>query len=123
MWALIVNGQVADLTTLDPAGRFHPSMIWVPATASVQTGHLFANGTFSKPPPPPSKPRFVRLSTIRDRAGLAGKWAALAAAIDALPAADKWHLLTLEMGVSPDDTAVIALIKGADLDPVAVLAP
>lgn len=30
MWARVENGTVAELTDIDPAGRFHPSMQWRP---------------------------------------------------------------------------------------------
>lgn len=38
MWALIVDDVVWELTDIDPADRFHPSMEWVKADATVEVG-------------------------------------------------------------------------------------
>jgi hypothetical protein len=41
MWALIVNGTVAEVTSINPAGRFAPDMVWaaVPSGAMVMQGY------------------------------------------------------------------------------------
>lgn len=52
MWALIQNGTVAEITDIDPAGRFHESLVWVPCAASVRPGWLYDGGEFAEPPAP-----------------------------------------------------------------------
>lgn len=44
MWARIDNGTVAELTDIDPTGRFHPSMIWMACAGNVQPGWVLING-------------------------------------------------------------------------------
>jgi hypothetical protein len=41
MWALIVNGIVAEVTPVNPSGRFAPDMVWaaVPSGATVAQGY------------------------------------------------------------------------------------
>jgi hypothetical protein len=49
MWARIENGTVAELTDIDPAGRFHPSMIWMACSKSVRPGWMLVNGKLQPP--------------------------------------------------------------------------
>lgn len=49
MWARIENTMVAELAAIDPAGRFHPSLIWVACAEEVQPGWIYANGVFAPP--------------------------------------------------------------------------
>lgn len=49
MWALIQNDAVFETTNIDPAGRFHPDLKWVPCGPEVGQRWLFANGVFSAP--------------------------------------------------------------------------
>jgi hypothetical protein len=51
MWALIQNGTVAEITDIDPQGRFHPSLVWVGCGPDVKAGDVYENGEFSKPEP------------------------------------------------------------------------
>ncbi len=55
VWALIQDGVAVDRTTIDPAGRFHPSLEWVAAPDSVEIGQRFDpdSQTFSSPAPIP----------------------------------------------------------------------
>ena len=46
MWALIQNGAVFEITDVDPAGRFHPELKWMPCGAEVAPGWLFEGGVF-----------------------------------------------------------------------------
>ena len=49
MWARIDNGAVAEITDLDPAGRFHPSLLWVGCDADVAPGDRYDGGAFEPP--------------------------------------------------------------------------
>ncbi len=57
MWARIENGTVAEITDLDPDGRFHPSLIWAPCGAEVKAGWLCDGQAFAAPAPPPAPSR------------------------------------------------------------------
>ncbi|CAD2261557.1 hypothetical protein PSEUDT2_04174 [Stutzerimonas stutzeri] len=46
MWARVENDTVAELTTKDPDGRFHPSLCWVPCSDKVELGWLYSEETF-----------------------------------------------------------------------------
>lgn len=50
IWALIDNGRVVELTSEDPAGRFHESLNWVACSDEVQIGWLYSSGVFSAAP-------------------------------------------------------------------------
>lgn len=49
MWARIENGIVAELTVENPEGRFHPSIEWVAADATVAIGDAHSADGFAKP--------------------------------------------------------------------------
>lgn len=49
MWALIVDGMVWEITEIDPADRFHPSLVWVECDGSVKPGDLYDGGAFKTP--------------------------------------------------------------------------
>lgn len=74
MWARIESGTVAELTDLDPTGRFHPSLTWVACTAEVKAGWLYQDGAFSAPVIPPAPiPQVVTMRQARlamSRAGI-----------------------------------------------------
>ncbi len=46
MWARVENDTVAELTTTDPDGRFHPSLCWVLCSDNVELGWLYSEKTF-----------------------------------------------------------------------------
>jgi len=48
-WALILNGAVAEVTTINPTGRFHPALQWVPCDGTVQQGWTYVAGVFAAP--------------------------------------------------------------------------
>lgn len=50
MWARIDNDVVAETTETDPTGRFHRSILWVPADANVRVGWSYVDGQFMSPP-------------------------------------------------------------------------
>jgi hypothetical protein len=51
MWARIENGAVLEITNIDPAGRFHPSMRWLKADSQVITGWMHDGAKYSAPLP------------------------------------------------------------------------
>lgn len=53
MWARIENGTVAELTDIDPEGRFHPSIEWVTCDEPVDEGWAYSDSEFSAPPATP----------------------------------------------------------------------
>lgn len=54
-FARIENGEVRELVDFDPAGRFHPSLVWVEAPDGVEERYTFDGDDFS-PPAPRSEP-------------------------------------------------------------------
>lgn len=48
-WARIENGVVAETIAINPAFRFHPSLVWEACADNVGVGWLYANGTFIEP--------------------------------------------------------------------------
>lgn len=56
-FARIENGAIAELLQSDdaPAGRFHPSLVWMDVTGlPVQLGWVEGSGGFTPPPPLPA---------------------------------------------------------------------
>jgi hypothetical protein len=49
MWARIEDGTVAEITNIDPAGRFHPSLVWVTCNSEVEPGWLYDGAAFTAP--------------------------------------------------------------------------
>ena len=49
MWARIENNLVVELTDIDPYGRFHSDMIWVPCVERAQVGWIYDGSTLSDP--------------------------------------------------------------------------
>jgi len=47
MWAQIENGIVAEITDIDPTGRFHPFLKWVECNFSVKQGWKYDGDSFS----------------------------------------------------------------------------
>lgn len=52
MWALIQSGAVAEITDIDPTGRFHPSVKWAECSTDVKTGWGYDGAAFTPPPGP-----------------------------------------------------------------------
>lgn len=50
MWARILNNEVVEILDLDPAGRFHPSLIFVECDENVKVGYQYQEGVFSPKP-------------------------------------------------------------------------
>lgn len=49
MWARIESDAVAEITEIDPAGRYHSSLQWVPCDVGVAPGWTYINGVLSEP--------------------------------------------------------------------------
>lgn len=52
MWARIENDTVKEITNIDPAGRFHSSLVWVefdPNETDVHQGYKYNGSQFSAP--------------------------------------------------------------------------
>lgn len=49
-WALIRDDVATDVTTIDPAGRYHPSLVWVVVPDGTKRGARRVNGVWSDPP-------------------------------------------------------------------------
>ena len=50
MWARIDGGIVRELTDQDPAGRFHPSIVWQPCDDLVEAGDGWDGTDYTAPP-------------------------------------------------------------------------
>ncbi|WP_416776578.1 hypothetical protein ACNFJN_16280 [Xenorhabdus budapestensis] len=48
-WARLENNIVIELTDTDPAGRFHPLLIWVECPVGIPAGYIYENGKFVQP--------------------------------------------------------------------------
>lgn len=44
MWARLENGRVAEITELDPLGRFHPELVFVPCDGLTHLGAIMSGG-------------------------------------------------------------------------------
>lgn len=51
MWARIENGTVAEITEIDPVGRFHPSLEWAECGTDVLPGWAYDGQSFVEPHP------------------------------------------------------------------------
>lgn len=68
MWALIIDNVVAEITDIDPAGRFHPSFEWVSAPETAAVGDAYSDGEFVSPasiPPTPEEVRTQKVSLVQ----------------------------------------------------------
>ncbi len=54
-WALIVDGKVAEITEVDPTGRYHPDLQWIACEGSVAVGDFYDEGQFQKPEADPEE--------------------------------------------------------------------
>lgn len=52
-WARIQDGKVVETTDIDPAGRFHSSLVWVGCDETVDQHYTYDGKKFTAPPPPP----------------------------------------------------------------------
>ncbi len=95
MWARIQNSTVAEITDIDPANRFHPSILWEACPAETEIGWSYDGETFS---PPPLEP-LEELAT-RKRAEIASALA------DALAAGMPYTM--------PDGTEDVVQIRDVD---------
>jgi len=107
LWALVVDGAVREITDIDPAGRFHPSLHWQPCGAEVREGDMWTGEAFAAPPPAADPPprtistlAFRRRFAVKEMAAItlaasramAAGDATLQVAIDDLNSASEVHL-------------------------------
>ena len=52
MWARIENGTVAEITDIDPTGRFHPALKWLVCEKDVVPGWNYDGQTYEAPARP-----------------------------------------------------------------------
>lgn len=87
MWALIQNGSISEITDIDPAGRFHPSLVWVQCNDKVQSGWAYDGEEFAPPGPVESElyvPQQVTNAQCAAALIHAGLWGDVLAYIDAM---------------------------------------
>lgn len=76
MWARIDGDRVAEITDIDPAGRFHSSIQWVPCSPDTQPGWHYDGEHIQPPPPEPIADLAARkrqeIDTARDAAFAVG---------------------------------------------------
>lgn len=86
-WARIDNGTVAEITDIDPEGRFHPSLLWVVCTEEVASGWKYEDGEFSPPElAPETVPVPDQVSRAQGKAALitAGLWPDVLAFVESI---------------------------------------
>lgn len=85
MWARIEGDRAAEITNMDPEGRFHPSLVWVPCGEDVKPGWTYYGEGFA--PPEPEKPQVPQQVTrAQGKAALmmAGLWDAVVSYVDSI---------------------------------------
>lgn len=68
MWARIESGRVAEITNTAPAGRFHPSFVWVACDDWVRDGFKYEDGEFLEVPavvPTPEEIKAAKVSLVQ----------------------------------------------------------
>lgn len=87
MWARIEGDRVAEVTDIDPEGRFHPSLVWVECQQGVKPGWTFDGENF-EPPTQDQSDDFVpnQVTRAQGKAALimAGLWDDVVAYVDAI---------------------------------------
>lgn len=64
MWARIEGDYVAEITDIDPKGRFHESLKWVACDSEVVVGLVYRNGAFVDRPGVAVTPEQIRAQKI-----------------------------------------------------------
>lgn len=68
LWHRIENNTVVESTDIDPAGRFHPSLIWVTDDgANAQVGWTYLAGVFAAPEPAQVNPEDIKTTITAKR--------------------------------------------------------
>lgn len=61
MWARLSGTLVLETTDTDPAGRYHPDIVWVAAPAGTVVGGTLVGGVAQPPPAVPAPPVIRRV--------------------------------------------------------------
>jgi|SRR5690554_5420881 len=85
MWARIVNSAVAEITDIDPAGRFHPSIRWEVVPSGTESGMVRSGNGFDWPEPEPEPiPQRVTRRQAKQQLAVDGLLSQVQPAIDAI---------------------------------------
>jgi hypothetical protein len=122
MFALVFGGLVTQVEA--QTFEVHPSFEWVNCVSAVQAGWSYDGSAFACPAAPstvaPAK-KYVPVHVARERLEAAGKWVALVNALSSdMPRLIK--LLTLSLGLDPDDAEVRSVLTAIGADPNMILA-
>lgn len=85
MWARLDGKRVAEITDIDPAGRFHPSIEWVSVPENTKPGMIKKGNNYEWPEPEPEPiPASVSRRQAKQALILAGLYDQVQPAIDAI---------------------------------------
>ena len=124
LWAWIYEGKVAEITDIDPTGRFHPDWIWVECPEGTAWGMSYDDGEFFFPPLPTPTPEEIFANNQRNQLQLLDQ-----AAIQMAPV-----MVSLQLGDATDDETITAkawqtyyrelkVVDLTDIEPVWPLSP
>lgn len=134
IFARIENGAVNEIITIEDntpplSSRYHASLLdhfvelHGPLQYTVKVGWNYDGSGFSNPPPPPAvapPKRYIKVSIIRERMEELGKWDNLVNILsNDMPKLVK--VLTLDLGIDPEDQEARGLIFAAGADPDEIL--
>ena len=64
MWARIENEEIKEIIDFDPAGKFHPAIVWEKVTASGEVGMVRKDGSWVKEEPPVVESQLEKLMAL-----------------------------------------------------------
>jgi hypothetical protein len=110
MWARIADGVVFEFEDEDPAGRFHPDLVWVACdgVAGIAQGWSYDGTTFAPPPAAPPNPDEVLAAKVAAGIVITGNPAVAATyALDPVSTAEIFEigLYASQFGVFPSGAA------------------
>lgn len=98
LWAWVYEGKVAEITDIDPTGRYHPDWIWIECPQGTEWGMTYEDGEFFFPPPPIPTPEEILANNQRDQTQLLDQ-----AAIQMAPV-----MVSLQLGDATDAETITA---------------